>query len=35
MTSRVNQQRDNLDAGAAVELDDALMQQLRGLGYVD
>lgn len=35
MTTRVNQQRDNLGAGDLVELDDALMQQLRGLGYVD
>ena len=35
MTIRVSHQRDNLDAGAAIELDEALEQQLRGLGYVD
>ena len=35
MTTQVSHQRDNLNAGDAVELDDALMQQLRGLGYVD
>ena len=35
MTTQVTHQRDNLDAGDAVELDDALMQQLRGLGYIE
>jgi len=35
MTLQVSHQRDNLDVGDEVELDDALMQQLRGLGYID
>ncbi|PID86157.1 MAG: sulfatase [Chloroflexi bacterium] len=35
MTSHVTQQQDHLAAGDEVELDDALMQQLRGLGYLD
>jgi arylsulfatase A-like enzyme len=35
MAKQVASQLDNLDAGEAVELDDALMQQLRGLGYID
>ncbi|MFO7679042.1 MAG: sulfatase [Chloroflexota bacterium] len=35
MTSHLNHQRHNLAAGGEVELDDALRQQLRGLGYID
>ena len=36
MTKTVEKQRDSLSAGGAVELEDErLMQQLRGLGYVD
>lgn len=32
---KVEQQRQNLAAGAEVEIDDNLMQRLRGLGYID
>ena len=35
MTTQVTRQRDNLNAGDEVELNDTLMQQLRGLGYID
>ena len=35
MTTHVTNQRDNLNAGDEIELDDALTEQLRGLGYMD
>lgn len=35
MVTAVERQRDNLAAGAEVEMDDSLLQRLRGLGYID
>ncbi|MBE2224619.1 MAG: sulfatase [Anaerolineae bacterium] len=35
MTTQVTHQRDHLNVGDEVELDDTLLQQLRGLGYMD
>lgn len=35
ISKSVERQRDNLSDGSEVEIDDSLMQRLRGLGYID
>lgn len=35
LAANLNRQRDNLGAGASVEIDDLMRQQLRALGYIE